>query len=126
MPKSARPRPNACPGPNAGPRANAGPTRRGTLSAALLMVLAIAAAALAACSPPGPPGPPGPTYAELGSQALNTLEHGYYDGAGEWNVCVPHICGTGNVDWGVEAVRNQAVGVSRLAGAAARRSAAVR
>ena len=45
-----------------------------------------------------------PTYAELGRQALHTLEHGYYDGAGEWNVCVPHICGTGNVDWGVDSL----------------------
>ncbi len=24
--------------------------------------------------------------------------------AGEWNVCVPHICGTGNVDWGVDSL----------------------
>ena len=67
-------------------------------------MLAVVVTALAACSPPGQPGPRGPTYAELGSQALNTLERGYYDGAGEWNVCVPHICGTGNVDWGVDSL----------------------
>ena len=83
---------------------DASPARRGTPAAALLTVLAVVATALAACSPPGQPGPRDPTYAELGSQALNTLEHGYYDGAGEWNVCAPHICGTGNVDWGVDSL----------------------
>ena len=85
-------------------RGQAPAARRGTRSAALLTVLAVVAAALAACSPPGQPGPRAPTYAELGRQALHTLEHGYYDGAGEWNVCVPHICGTGNVDWGVDSL----------------------
>ena len=93
MPRSASPRPNA------------GPARRTASSAALLTVLAVVAcAALAACSPPRQPGPRDPTYAELGRQALHTLEHGYYSGAGEWNVCVPHICGTGNVDWGVDSL----------------------
>lgn len=104
MPRSARPRPQAGPRASAGPRPNARPARRGTRSAALLTVLAAVATALAACSPPGQPGPHDPTYAELGSRALHTLEHGYYDGAGEWNVCVPHICGTGNVDWGVDSL----------------------
>ena len=80
------------------------PTRRGTRSSALLTVLAVVAPALAGCSPPGQPGPSDPTYAELGRQALHTLEHGYYDGDGAWNVCVPHICGTGNVDWGVDSL----------------------
>ena len=83
---------------------NASPPRRGTPSAVLLTVLAVVATALAACSPPGQPGPRDPTYAELGRQALQTLEHGYYNGAGKWNVCVPHICGTGNVDWGVDSL----------------------
>jgi hypothetical protein len=104
MPWSARPRRNASPRPNTGPRASSGPARRGTRFAALLTALAAVAAALTACSPPGPPGPPDPTYAELGGRALRTLEHGYYDGAGGWNVCVPHICGTGNVDWGVDSL----------------------
>ena len=83
---------------------SATPARRGTRSAALLTALAAVAMALAACSPPGQPGPRDPTYAELGRQALHTLEHGYYVGGGEWNVCVPHICGTGNVDWGVDSL----------------------
>ena len=78
--------------------------RRGTRSSALLTVLAVVATALAACSPPGQPGPGDPTYAELGRQAVHTLEHSYYDGDGAWNVCVPHICGTGNVDWGVDSL----------------------
>jgi hypothetical protein len=81
MPRSARPRLNASPRPNARSRASPRPARRGTPSA-LLVALAIAATALAACSPPGPPGPRDPTYAELGRQALRTLEHSYYDGAG--------------------------------------------
>ncbi len=83
---------------------NASPPRRGTPSSVLRTVLAVVATALAACSPPGPPGPRDPTYAELGRQAVHTLEHGYYAGGGEWNVCVPHICGTGNVDWGVDSL----------------------
>lgn len=83
---------------------SATPARRGTRSAALLTALAAVATALAACSPPGQPGPRDPTYAELGRQALQTLEHGYYNGGGEWNVCVPHICGTGNVNWGVDSL----------------------
>jgi hypothetical protein len=61
---------------------SARPARRGTRSAALLTVLAAVATALAACSPPGQPGPRDPTYAELGQQALHTLEHGYYAGGG--------------------------------------------
>jgi hypothetical protein len=86
-----RGRPRRCPRPG----------RRVIVPAAAAAVVACAMAA--ACSPsgrPAQPTPPGPTYAELGRQALRTLEHSYYDGAGKWNTCVPRVCGTGNMDWG--------------------------
>jgi hypothetical protein len=44
------------------------------------------------------------TYASLGRHALATLEGEYYNGAGEWNWCVPARCGSGNRDWGVDSL----------------------
>ena len=44
------------------------------------------------------------TYASLGRHALATLEGEYYNGAGEWNLCVPVRCGSGNRDWGVDSL----------------------
>ena len=86
------------------PRRQPRPGRRVIAPAAILAV--VACATVAACSPrgpagqAGPTGPTGPTYAQLGRQALGTLERSYYDGAGRWNTCVPRVCGTGNMDWG--------------------------
>ena len=56
-----------------------------------------AAAQAAAAGHPG-------TYAALARQALTTLEHGYYHGAGLWNMCVPARCGAGNRDWGADSL----------------------
>ena len=44
------------------------------------------------------------TYAALGRKALATLEGGYYDGAGQWNMCVPLRCVAGNRDWGADSL----------------------
>jgi hypothetical protein len=44
------------------------------------------------------------TYADLAAQATRTLEQRYYAGAGKWNVCLPRICGTGNLDWGTDSL----------------------
>jgi len=44
------------------------------------------------------------TYAALGRHALATLEGEYYNGAGQWNLCVPSRCGAGNRDWGADSL----------------------
>src|SRR4029077_10750320 len=44
------------------------------------------------------------TYASLGRRALATLEREYYNGAGEWNLCVPLRCSAGNRDWGADSL----------------------
>jgi hypothetical protein len=54
-----------------------------------------------------PPGadPPGPgSYAALARHALVTLGREYYNGSGEWNLCVPLACGAGNRDWGADSL----------------------
>ena len=56
-----------------------------------------AAAQAAAARHPG-------TYAALGRHALATLEGEYYNGAGQWNLCVPSRCGAGNRDWGADSL----------------------
>jgi hypothetical protein len=49
--------------------------------------------------------PPGPgSYTALASQALVTLEREYYNGAGQWNMCVPARCLAGNRDWGADSL----------------------
>jgi len=58
-------------------------------------------AALApAADPPARPG----TYAALARRAVVTLEREYYNGAGQWNLCVPQRCGAGNRDWGADSL----------------------
>ncbi len=44
------------------------------------------------------------SYAALGRRALATLEGEYYNGAGEWNLCVPARCYAGNRDWGADSL----------------------
>ena len=44
------------------------------------------------------------TYAALGRKALATLEGEYYNGAGQWNMCVPLRCFAGNRDWGADSL----------------------
>ncbi len=50
----------------------------------------------------------GPTariyFAGLGSSAANVLEHRYYAGAGNWNMCLPAICDQRNYDWGSDSL----------------------
>jgi hypothetical protein len=54
-------------------------------------------------APDADPPVPG-TYAALASQALVTLEREYYNGAGQWNMCVPARCFAGNRDWGADSL----------------------
>lgn len=56
-----------------------------------------AAAQAAAARHPG-------TYAALARRALVTLEREYYNGAGQWNMCVPLRCSAGNRDWGADSL----------------------
>ncbi len=44
------------------------------------------------------------TYAALARRALATLEGEYYNGAGQWNLCVPLRCSAGNRDWGADSL----------------------
>ena len=44
------------------------------------------------------------TYAALARRALATLEGEYYNGAGQWNLCVPQRCSAGNRDWGADSL----------------------
>jgi hypothetical protein len=67
--------------------------------------VALTAALAVACAPAaGPAGPAGPAFAALSRQAVATLEHRYYNGAGKWNVCVPVVCGAQNLDWGSDSL----------------------
>jgi hypothetical protein len=81
-------------------RGRPSPARR---TAALLAGLAVLMST-AGCGRPAPAGPAAPTFAQLARQAAGTLEHTYYHGGGEWNICVPQRCGTGNIDWGVDSL----------------------
>src|SRR5690349_2660548 len=56
-----------------------------------------AAAQAAAARHPG-------SYAALARRAVATLEGEYYNGAGEWNLCVPSRCSAGNRDWGADSL----------------------
>ena len=82
----------------------AGPGTHG--SAAPVLGRFAAPTAPSARAPAGPAaGPPGPgTYAALSRNALVTLEREYYNGAGEWNMCVPLRCFAGNRDWGADSL----------------------
>jgi hypothetical protein len=44
------------------------------------------------------------SYAALARRAVATLEGEYYNGAGDWNLCVPSRCGAGNRDWGADSL----------------------
>lgn len=57
----------------------------------------------AAPAKPAAPVRPG-TYAALARRALVTLEQKYYNGAGQWNMCVPPRCSAGNRDWGADSL----------------------
>jgi hypothetical protein len=46
----------------------------------------------------------GTTYAALAASAVSALEHSYYTGAGTWNMCVPAICRSKNLDWGADSL----------------------
>ncbi len=46
----------------------------------------------------------GLSYSSLARQALTTLERRYYDGAGEWHMCVPGRCAVTNRDWGADSL----------------------
>ena len=67
------------------------------------LVAAVCVAPAAGHSGAGP-GASGLTYAGLARQALATLEHQYYNGAGEWHQCVPVVCGATNRDWGADSL----------------------
>jgi hypothetical protein len=56
-----------------------------------------AAAQAAAARRPG-------SYAALARRAVATLEGEYYNGAGDWNLCVPSRCSAGNRDWGADSL----------------------
>jgi phage protein U len=56
-----------------------------------------AAAQAAAARHPG-------SYAALARRAVATLEGEYYNGAGDWNLCVPSRCSAGNRDWGADSL----------------------
>lgn len=51
-----------------------------------------------------PATPAAATYAALGRRALATLEREYYNGAGDWNICVPLRCYPSNRDWGADSL----------------------
>jgi hypothetical protein len=44
------------------------------------------------------------TYLDFGNQAVQTLEREYYNGDGTWHLCLPHICGTSDIDWGADSL----------------------
>jgi len=44
------------------------------------------------------------TYAALAASAVSVLEHGYYAGAGLWNMCLPARCHRKNFDWGADSL----------------------
>lgn len=43
-------------------------------------------------------------YAVLAARAIRMLETRYYNGTGEWHMCVPVICNTKNRDWGADSL----------------------
>jgi hypothetical protein len=45
-------------------------------------------------------------YQALAARAIRLLETRYYNGSGEWHMCVPVICNTKNRDWGADALTN--------------------
>ena len=60
---------------------------------------------LCGCAAAGPgSGARGPAYAALARRALVVLERDYYNGAGEWHMCVPVRCYTTNEDWGADSL----------------------
>jgi len=46
----------------------------------------------------------GTDYAALAARAVSALEHSYYTGAGTWNMCVPAVCHSKNLDWGADSL----------------------
>ena len=64
------------------------------------LALVLSLSLLCGCVPGGgaaghpPAGGRGPTYTALARRALETLERGYYDGAGGWHMCLPVRCYT--------------------------------
>jgi hypothetical protein len=58
-----------------------------------------------------PPIPPKSTrpgaYPTLASRAIQMIENDFYNGAGEWHMCVPRQpCNTKNRDWGADVLTN--------------------
>jgi hypothetical protein len=51
-----------------------------------------------------PPANAQTTYLDFGNQAVQTLEQEYYNGDGTWHLCLPHICGTSDIDWGADSL----------------------
>lgn len=45
-------------------------------------------------------------YSVLAARAIRMLETTYYNGTGEWHMCVPVICNTKNRDWGADSLTN--------------------
>ena len=45
-----------------------------------------------------------PNYSTLAAKAVSTLVHGFYTGAGTWNMCLPAICNKKNFDWGADSL----------------------
>ncbi|HXP20358.1 MAG TPA: hypothetical protein VN840_12005 [Streptosporangiaceae bacterium] len=43
-------------------------------------------------------------YPVLAARAIRLLETRYYNGSGEWHMCVPVICNTKNRDWGADSL----------------------
>jgi hypothetical protein len=78
---------------------------RGARGALFAGVLALV---LSGCTSAGPADPGsaghGPTYAALARRALVTLEREYYNGAGEWHMCVPVKCYSTNNDWAADSL----------------------
>jgi hypothetical protein len=65
----------------------------------------VLALVLGGCTGAGPgSGARGPTYAALARHAVIVLERSYYNGAGEWHMCVPVRCYTTNEDWGADSL----------------------
>ena len=88
-------------------------TSRAGRTARRALPVGVLALVLCGCSAAGPAGPGaagpgsgghGPTYAALARHALVTLEREYYNGAGEWHMCVPVRCYTTNTDWGADSL----------------------
>jgi hypothetical protein len=44
------------------------------------------------------------SYTTLAARAIRMLETRYYNGTGEWHMCVPVICNTKNRDWGADSL----------------------